>query len=142
MYFSDQALRIEGEHAGQKTAQWRDAVALSDAQNGRVDVRGSGFYGLVSVGDRAAGVVVAVKLDVAAVMNHLANFAHQRIDLPGRGDPHGIGQAHPVHARLGHGPIHGHQVGFFAAESVFGTETHLHIRRGFDPSDHFLRLTR
>ena len=107
----DQALRIEGEHSRQEAAQRRNTVALPDAQDGGVDVRGPRLDGLVGVAHRAAGVVVAVELDAAFMMNDLPDLAHQRIHLPGRGDPHRVGQPHPVHAQVGHGFVHRHQIG-------------------------------
>ena len=87
---------IVGIHAGDEAAQRRDAVALADAEHGGVDVGGAGIQRREGVGDGAAGVVVAVELDVAA--DDAAQGPDQFVHLHGMGDAHGIGDADAVDA--------------------------------------------
>src|SRR2546430_8704865 len=56
--------RVIRIHPRHETAERRDAVALSDAKDARVDVRGAALEDRIAVRDRAAGVVVLVELDV------------------------------------------------------------------------------
>src|SRR5487761_1650544 len=61
------ALGGDGADPGDEPGQGGDAVALADAEDGGIDVGGAGLECGQGVGDRAAGVVVAVELDVDAV---------------------------------------------------------------------------
>ena len=121
-------------HARDQPAQRRDAVALADPKHGGIDVRGTGLQRAEGVGDGAAGIVVAVKLDVAG------DDAAQRLDqienLARIGDAHRIGDTDTVDADLVHGTVDGEQVDQVAAEAVLGREAHFQPL-ALDELDHF-----
>jgi hypothetical protein len=119
---------VVGVHARDQPAERRDAVALADAQHGRVDVGRARFQRAECVGNRAAGVVVAVELDVA--VGQPAQRADQPPDLRGRGDADRVGDAEPVDdAEPVHGEVDAQQLRFIAAERVLGAEAQLDIGR-------------
>ena len=90
-------------------------------------------------GDRAARVVVAVKLDVAAGQS--AQRAHQPGNLARAGDPHRVGDAQAVdHPQFVHGQVDAQQLGLLAPEGVLGAEAELDVRRLLaDPGQHLGR---
>ena len=84
---------------------------------------GAGRQRAVGVGDGAAGIIVAVKLDIAG--DDTAQGSHQVMYLQGRGDADGIGDADPVHSDLIDLAVDGQQIDQVAAEGVLAAETHL-----------------
>src|SRR6266542_1606917 len=76
--------RIVRVHPGDEAAQRRDAVALADAEHARVDVRGPALEDAVAVRDGAAGIVMAMALDVAADV--VPQLDRERVALPRRRD--------------------------------------------------------
>ena len=123
----EHVLAVGDHHAGHEAAERGDAVALADAQDRRVDVGGAGLERAVGVGDGAAGVVVEVRLDVAA--DDAAQRAHQLVDLARPRAAHGVGDADPVHADLVDGRVDGQQVDQVRAERVLAREAHLDAAR-------------
>lgn len=59
-------LGVGDHHAGHQATKRGDTVALTDTENGGIDVGGTGLKGTVGVGDGAASVVVEVGFDIAA----------------------------------------------------------------------------
>ena len=114
-----------GVHAREEAAQRRDAVALADAEHRDVDVGRAGLERAERVRDRAAGVVVAVELDVA--VHHAAQRAHQVEHLARVGDAHGVGDADAVDADAVDRVVDGEQVDQVAAEGVLGREADLEL---------------
>jgi hypothetical protein len=55
---------ICGVHAGEETAEGCDAVSLTDAKDGCIDVRGAGFKGDVCVCNGTTGIIVEVTFDI------------------------------------------------------------------------------
>src|SRR5713101_3870123 len=82
---------VVGVHPRDETAEWRDPVALADAEHARVDVRRAAIEDSVDVGDRASGVVVAVELDVAAHV--VAELDGERVTLARARDADGVRDA-------------------------------------------------
>ena len=76
----------------------------------------------VGVGDGAAGIIVAVKFNVARY--DTAQGSHQVMHLQGRGDANGIGDPDPVHSDLIDLAVDGQQIDQVAAEGVLAAETH------------------
>ena len=72
---------------------------------------------LEGVGDRAAGVVVTMKFDVAA--DDRAHVGDQLAHLGRAGDANRIGQPHTVDTRLIGGGVDAQEVGLIAPEGVF-----------------------
>ena len=99
-------------------------------------MRGARFQRAEGVGDRAAGVVVAVELDVAVDLP--PQPPHQVIDLAGTRDAHRVRHTHPVHADLVHRAVGTDQVVQIAAERVLRAEPDLDIVRP-DVLDHLDR---
>ncbi len=88
------------------------------------------------VGDGAAGVVVAVELDVA--VHDAAQRAHELVHLQRIGDAHGVGDADAIDADLVDRAIDRQQVDQVAAEAVLAAEAHFQPT-ALDELDHFLR---
>ena len=132
-------LTVEGVHAGHETAQRRDPVALADPEHGGVDVRRAGLQRPKGVGDGAAGVVVAVKFDVA--VGKTPQRAHHAVHLARGGDPDRVGDPQAIdHTQLVDRQIHPPQIGLRAAECVFGAKAQLDPGRlGPDPRQHLDR---
>ena len=96
-------------------------------------MRGAGFQRAEGVGDGAAGVVVAVELDVAA--HDAAQRLDQIVDLARVGHAHRVGDAHAVDADLVHRPVDRQQIDQVAAEAVFAAEAHFQTL-ALDELDH------
>src|SRR2546425_5415609 len=106
-----------------EAAEGSDAVALADPENARVDVRRPALEDRVAVRDRAAGVVVAVELDVA--VHVMAKLHRERVALARRRDPDGVSDAYTVHAHAVHGRVDPEEVALRRAEAVLAREAHL-----------------
>src|ERR1039458_5492325 len=105
---------------GDEPGEGGDPVALADTEHGGVDVGGAGLQSGQSVGHRAAGVVVAVELDVAA--DGGPHRHHHLLDLARGGDADGVGDADPVGSAGVDGPVHGQDLLEVAAEGVLAAE--------------------
>ena len=116
-------LRVDRVDAGHQAPQRRDAIAFADAQHSRIDVRRAGLQGAPGVGDRAAAVIVAMKLDVA--IDCLAQTADQTVRAQGVGDADRIRHADAIDAGKVHRAVDGEHVRQVAAEGVFGAKTRL-----------------
>src|SRR2546430_6877075 len=110
-------------HARDEAAQRGNAVPLPDAEDARVDVRRAALEDRIAVRDRAAGVVVAVKLDIAAHV--MAQLHSQRVALPRRRDSDGVGDADAVHAHPIDGCIDLQEITLSRAEAVLAREADL-----------------
>src|SRR5207253_8660968 len=110
-------------HPRDEATERRDPVALADAEDARVDVRRAALEDAVAVRDRAARVVVAVELDVAADV--VAELDGERVTLTRRRDPHGVGDADAIHAHLVDRLVDPQQVALGRAEAVLAREPDL-----------------
>src|SRR5487761_1662881 len=117
------ALGGDGADPGDEPGQGGDAVALADAEDGGIDVGGAGLECGQGDGDRAAGVVVAVELDVGA--HHRPHRAHQLLDVPGGGDADGVSDADAVRSTRVHRAVHRQQLLAIGAEGVLAAEADL-----------------
>ena len=80
---------VEGGEAGNHAAEGSDAVALTDAEDGHINVCRPAFQGAEGIGDSAPRIIMAVKLDVATHSgSHLSDSG---VDLTRRSDADGIG---------------------------------------------------
>src|SRR2546422_718901 len=77
----------------------------------------------VAVRDRAAGVVVAVELDVAGDV--VPQLHRERVAPAGRGDADGVGDTDPVHAHPVDRGVNLEEVALGRAEAVLGREADL-----------------
>lgn len=94
---------------------------------------GAGFERAERVGDRAPGVVVHVRFDVA--MHATAEGADQVVDLPGVGHADGVGDPDAVDpADAVDGAVDVEEVDEVGAEGVFGGEADFEAL-GFDEGD-------
>lgn len=73
---------VGDNHASHETTERGDSVALTDTDDGGVNVGGTGLEGAVGVGNGASRVVVEVALDVAA--DNTAKSSDEVVDLSGR----------------------------------------------------------
>lgn len=121
------SLGVSRVHAGDETTERGDTVALADAKNRRVDVGRARLEGRVGVGDRAAGVVVEVRLDIAR--DDAAERANKLVNLAGVGAADGVGDTDPVDANLVDGPVEVEEVDEVGPERVLGRETNLDTLR-------------
>lgn len=123
-----------------------NTVALSDSENGRVDVGGSGLEGAERVGNGCGGrksapapprarrpeltasrVVVEVALDVAA--DDAPQGADEVVNLPRVGASDGVGDTDAVHADLVDGAVDAEEVDEVGPERVLGREADLDALR-------------
>lgn len=104
------------DHAGHQTTEGRNAVALTDTENGGVDVGGTGLEGAVGVGDGAASVIVEVGLDVAR--NDTTERPDEVIDLAGRSAADGISNTDTVDTNLVNGAVERKKVDEVGAERI------------------------
>lgn len=82
---------VGDNHAGHETAQRSDAVPLSDAQHGRVDVGGTGLEGAVGIRDGTPSVVVEMGLDITR--DDTSQRTDEVVDLPRRSASHSVGDS-------------------------------------------------
>ena len=68
---------VQRVHACKEAAKRRDAVALTNAEDTRVDVGGTGLQGNERIGDAAARVVVGVELN--ACRDSACETAQERV---------------------------------------------------------------
>src|SRR6267143_6468493 len=113
--------RVIRVHPRHETAERRDAVALSDAEHARVDVRGAALEDRVAVRDRAAGVVVPMELNVA--VHVVAQLDRERVALPRGRDAHRVGDADTVHPHAIDRGVDLEEVALGRAEAVLARET-------------------
>ena len=114
-------LRLDGDQPGHHRRERHDAVALSDTEDGGVDVRRSRLECRERICHGAAGVIVGVELDVAADV--AANQRHEVVHLRRRRDPDSIGKTDAIHARTIDGAIDAHQVFRVGSKRVLGAES-------------------
>ena len=95
-------LGIGNDHAGHQSAERGDSVSFADSEDAGVDMGGAGLEGAVGVGNRAAGVVVEVRLDIAR--DDSAKGADEVVDLPGGRTTNGIGNTLPARVNTSRGP--------------------------------------
>lgn len=82
---------VGDNHAGHQTAERGDAVPLSDAQHGGVDVGRPGLERTVGVRDGAPSVVVEMCLNIAR--DNAPQGADEVVDLSRRRTSNGVGDA-------------------------------------------------
>src|ERR1035441_4818939 len=116
-------IRGDGSDPGDEPGEGCDPVAFADAEHGGVDVGGPGLQGGQGVGHRAAGVVVAVELDVTADGGPYRR--HHLLDLARGGDADRVGDADPVGSAGVDGPVHRQDLLEVAAEGVLAAEADL-----------------
>ena len=105
------AMRV---HARHQPAQRRNAVPFAYAEDSGIHMGGARGQGAIGVCDCAAGIVVAVKFDVAG--NDTAQRPHQVMHLERVGNANCVRDAHSVHADLIYLAVHGEEVDKIAAE--------------------------
>ena len=125
------------EHALKQLSKGSNAVPLSNAQNGGVDVGGTSFEGGVGVGGGAASVVVEVSLDITS--NHLAQSRDLFIDLTRGGASNCIGDSHAVSTQSVHERVQLKDLAKVGAERVLAREADLETV-GLGELDDFLGL--
>lgn len=121
-------------HTGHQTTERGDTVALTDSENGGIDVSGTSLEGTVCVGNGTAGIVVEVSLDVTA--DNTAQDTDELVDLAGRGTANGVGNTNTVNADLVDGGVDGQKVDQVGTEGVLTGETDLNAL-GLDELDNF-----
>ena len=127
-------LGVDAQEAGDHAAQRHDAIALTDAEDGGVDVGGARFQGGERIGDRASRVVVGVELDIA--VDRLTHHRHQLEDLAGGGDPNRVGQSDPLRMQPVDRLVNPEQIARFGSERVLAAEADLQALC-LDEANHF-----
>ena len=124
VFTQDELIALENQ-TREQTAERRDAVSFADAEHRGVDVGGSRFESLVGIGDGASGVVVEMRLDVAAddfaeSLNLFEDFAWGRA-------AYGVGDPHAVRAKLIDERVERQDLGEIRTEGVFPREADLNV---------------
>ncbi len=114
---------IGSEDTRHHTLERGDPVAFTDAQHRGVHVARPCFERRLGIGDRTAGVVVAVEAEVGVQL--VGEQADHGIDLPRCGDPDRVRDADPVDAQIVHGAQNGQHLVETAAKRVLAAEAHL-----------------
>jgi len=112
----------------------RNAIALANADDRRINVGGAGLESAVGVGNGAPGVVVQMHLNVA--VDNAAERPDEVVDLTRRRAAHGVGDADAVDADLVDGTVERKEIDEIGTERVLGREPDLDAL-GLDKLNHF-----
>lgn len=108
---------------GHEASERGNAVPLSDAQDGRVNVRCASLKGSKGVGDSTSSIIMEVSLDVAA--DNLSKGRDLFIDLTPGGSSHRVSNSHSLGAKTVDERVQLNDLAKVGAEGVLAGEADL-----------------